>query len=173
MEKILTSDKMPFSGPRFEFETCSTGDAALGAMSGGEIANMDIEKSLAVHGLKETVAYLNQIEMGLLKDMEYIEFRTCREGCLGGVLTVVDKYIAKRNVQKMINVFGLGRRLPRDTILRQYEKGRFQLDKSPDVLTQLFGPASRPFAGARRSGSKHLVATSKDATAGPAGPRTV
>ena len=140
VERILTSDKMPFAWTRFEFETCSTADAAFGAMSGGEIARMDIENSLAVHGLKETADYLNRIEMGFLKDMEYIEFRTCREGCLGGVLTVIDKYIAKRHVQKMVNVFGMGRRLPRDTLLRQYEKGRFKIDKSPEVLRKLFRP---------------------------------
>jgi hypothetical protein len=77
--------------------------------------------------------------MGLLKDFEYIEFRTCREGCLGGVLTAVDPYIAKRNVQKMVGVFGLGRRLPRDTILRLYKRGRFQPQHDPRELTQLFG----------------------------------
>jgi hypothetical protein len=139
VDRIFDSDTIPFSGSGFEFETCSSGNAALGAMSGGEIANMEMERSLSVHGLEDTVAYLHKIEMGLLKDFEYIEFRTCREGCLGGVLTVVDKYVAKRNVQKMIGVFGLGRRLPRDTILRLYEKGRFQPDHSPQVLTQLFG----------------------------------
>jgi hypothetical protein len=108
-------------------------------MSGGEIASMDIDKSLAVHGLQETLAYLHKIEMGLLRDFEYIEFRTCREGCLGGVLTAVDPYIAKRNVQKMVGVFGLGRRLPRETILRLYEKGRFWTDQGSQGLTRLFG----------------------------------
>jgi hypothetical protein len=143
VDQILNSDMIPFSGSGYEFETCSSGNAALGAMSGGEIANMDVEKSLSVHGLPETIAYLHKIEMGALKDFEYIEFRTCREGCLGGVLTAVDPYIAKRNVQKMIGVFGLGRRLPRDTILRLYEKGQFQPDQDPRVLTRLFG-ACRP-----------------------------
>ncbi len=139
VDQILDSDIIPFSGSGYEFEACSSGNAALGAMSGGEIANMDIEKSLSVHGLKETIAYLHKIEMGALQDFEYIEFRTCREGCLGGVLTAVDPYIAKRNVQKMIGVFGLGRRLPRDTILRLYEKGRFQPQHDPQELTRLFG----------------------------------
>jgi ferredoxin len=139
VEQILESDMIPFSGRGYEFETCSSGNAALGAMAGGEIANMQIEKSLSVHGLEETVAYLHKLEMGLLKDFEYIEFRTCREGCLGGVLTAVDKYVAKRNVQKMIEVFGLGRRLPRETILRLYKKGRFQPEHGPQVLTRIFG----------------------------------
>lgn len=138
VEKVLTSDKMPFAWARFEFETCSTADAAFGAMSGGEIARIEIENSLAVHGLKETVDYLNKIEMGLLKDIEYIEFRTCREACLGGALAVIDKYIAKRHVQKMVATFGMGRQLPQDSLLRQYEQGRFKPDKSPEVLRKLF-----------------------------------
>lgn len=159
VERILTSDKMPFSWTRFEFETCSTADAAFGAVSGGEIAQIDIENSLAVHGLKETSDYLNRIEMGLLRDMEYIEFRTCREGCLGGVLTVVDKYIAKRHVQKMVNVFGMGRRLPRDTLLRQYEKGRFKVDKSPEVLRKLFKPRKPTISLAEAERIERIVAS--------------
>jgi len=143
VDQILDSDLIPYSGSGFEFETCSSGNAALGAMSGGEIADMDVEKSLSVHGLQETITYLHKIEMGVLRDFEYIEFRTCREGCLGGVLTAVDPYIARRNVQKMIGVFGVGRRLPRDTILRLYEKGRFRTDQNTQELTRLFG-ARRP-----------------------------
>ena len=138
VEKVLASDRIPFSWTRFEFETCSTADAAFSAMSGGEITRMEIDNSLAVHGLKETVDYLNKIEMGLLKDVEYIEFRTCREACLGGTLAVVDKYIAKRHVQKMVATFGMGRRLPKSALLRQYEQGKFKLEKSPEVLRRFF-----------------------------------
>jgi hypothetical protein len=54
--------------------------------------------------------------MGLFKDIECIEFRTCREGCLGGVLTAIDTYLAKSAVQKMVKLFGLGRRLTHENI---------------------------------------------------------
>jgi Na+-translocating ferredoxin:NAD+ oxidoreductase RNF subunit RnfB len=97
-----------------------------------------IEHSLAVSGLEETMTYLKKIELGLFRDIEYIEFRTCREGCLGGVLTAIDKYLAKSAVQKMIKRFGLGRRLPHESILRLYEKGQFQLPKTDTKLMQLF-----------------------------------
>jgi iron only hydrogenase large subunit-like protein len=159
VEKILSSDRMPFSWARFEFETCSTADAAFGAMSGGEIARIEIDDSLAVHGLRETVDYLNKIEMGLLKDIEYIEFRTCREACLGGVLTVVDKYIAKRHVQKMITTFGMGRRLPQDALLRQYEQGRFKPDKSPEVLRRFFSSRKPTLSLAEAGRIEELVAS--------------
>jgi iron only hydrogenase large subunit-like protein len=142
VDQIQAADDIPFYQTRFEYETCATGNASMWAMSGGEIADMDIDKSLAVSGMQETISYLEKIEMGLFQDIEYIEFRTCREGCLGGVLTVIDKYLAKAAVQKMIKRFGLGRRLDRQNILRMYEKGEFQSDKKLTKLTSLFG-ASR------------------------------
>jgi len=139
VELIKKADDMQFDQTRFEYETCATGNASMWAMSGGEIAEMDFDRSLAVSGLEETIAYLQKIELGLFKDIEYIEFRTCREGCLGGVLTAIDKYLAKSAVQKMIKLFGLGRRLTRDNILRLYEKGHFQTEKSPAKLIELYG----------------------------------
>jgi hypothetical protein len=139
VDQIKAADGIPFYQTRFEYETCATGNASMWAMSGGEIADMDIEKSLAVSGMEETISYLEKIELGLFQDIEYIEFRTCREGCLGGVLNAIDKYLAKGAVQKMIKRFGLGRRLHRENILRMYEKGEFQSEKKPGKLTSLFG----------------------------------
>jgi len=139
VDQIQSADNIPFYQTRSEYETCATGNASMWAMSGGEIADMDIDKSLAVSGMQETISYLEKIEMGLFQDIEYIEFRTCREGCLGGVLTAIDKYLAKGAAQKMIKRFGLGRRLHRENILRMYEKGEFQSEKKPSKLTRLFG----------------------------------
>jgi hypothetical protein len=39
----------------------------------------------------------------------------------------------------MIKMFGLGRRLPREKILRLYEKGDFQTENRPSKLIKLFG----------------------------------
>jgi len=100
-------------------------------MSGGEISGTRIERSLAVHGLKETITYLEKIEMGLFNDMEYIEFRTCPEGCLGGILTAIDKYIAKGFVHKMLRIFGTDVGLQREMIREQYEAGRFFFQENP------------------------------------------
>jgi Fe-S-cluster-containing hydrogenase component 2 len=138
IDAILT-DVPPFSETHFEYETCATANAALVAMSGGEIARMRIEKSMAVHGLRDTIAYLQKIEMGLFQEVEYFEFRACREGCLGGVLSAVDKYMARSNVQRMLHANGLDRRVPGNTILRLYDKGRFKPDQSPLTLTRFFG----------------------------------
>jgi Fe-S-cluster-containing hydrogenase component 2 len=95
-------------------------------MSGGEIAGCRLEKSMAVTGLKEITKYIEKLEMGLFRNMEYIELRTCLEGCIGSTLTGIDKYIAKSAVHKMLRVYhGIGESLPREAIIERYDQGWF------------------------------------------------
>jgi len=147
IEHMQDADPISYANNiRFDFEYCHTGNGPMWGMSGGEIADMNIENSLAVSGLDETITYLEKIEMGLFSNLEYIELRTCREGCLGGAITAIDKYLAKSAVNKMIKMLGLGRRLSREKILRQYEKGQFLTDKDPAKLIQIFGSHAKPMS---------------------------
>jgi len=107
--------------------------------SGGEIAGINSDKTLAVSGLRETIAYLEKIEMGLFRDIEYIEFRTCTEGCVGGALNAVDRYIAKNTILKMLRKFGPERYMPRDKILLRDENGWALSDMTQDELQRIFG----------------------------------
>ncbi len=131
-----------FPDEHFSFVPSTRGP--LWGMSGGEIAGMRIDKVIAVSGLKETMAYLEKIEMGLFSDMEYIEFRACTEGCLGGPLTAVDRYLAKSTVQKFIKMFGIGRRLPRKKIRQLYDKGWFFSQIKPSALTGIYQSQRKP-----------------------------
>ncbi len=146
IEPLQDTDQPPCANIRFDFEYCHTGNGPMWGMSGGEIADMKIENSLAVSGMDETITYLEKIEMGLFSNLEYIELRTCREGCLGGPLNAIDKYLAKSAVNKMIKMLGLGRRLSRGKILRQYETGKFLTDKDPEKLIQTFGSCTKPMS---------------------------
>jgi len=146
IEHMQDADQIPYAKIRFDFEYCHTGNGPMWGMSGGEIADMNIENSLAVSGMDETITYLEKIEMGLFSNLEYIELRTCREGCLGGALTAIDKYLAKSSVHKMVKMLGRGRRLSREKILRQYEKGNFLTDKDPAKLIQMFGSRAKPMS---------------------------
>lgn len=116
-----------------------SGNCLLWGISGGEIAGINSDKTLAVSGLRETITYLEKIEMGLFKDIEYIEFRTCPEGCVGGALNAVDKYMAKNTVLKMMRKFGLERLIPRDKVILLYENGWGLSDISQDELQRIFG----------------------------------
>lgn len=101
-------------------------------MSGGEIAGLE-RNCLAVSGLSETILYLEKIEMGLLDDLDYVECRICREGCIGGPFTVADKYRAKHLLQKFAKMFGTEKRIKKKYVIDQYEKGWFftEKDRSP------------------------------------------
>jgi Na+-translocating ferredoxin:NAD+ oxidoreductase RNF subunit RnfB len=146
IEHLQDDDPIPYAKIRFDFEYCHTGNGPMWGLSGGEITDMNIENSLAVSGMDETITYLEKLEMGLFSNLEYIELRTCREGCLGGPLTAIDKYLAKSFVHKMIKMLGLGRRLSRGKILRQYETGKFLTDRDPAKLIQLFGSRTKPMS---------------------------
>jgi hypothetical protein len=92
-------------------------------MSGGEIAGLDDVTCLAVSGMQETIRYLEKIEMGLFREYEYFEFRSCPEGCIGGPLTVADKYQAKGTLQKFVRMFGQAKRVRRSQVQRAYDEG--------------------------------------------------
>ena len=100
-------------------------------MSGGEITGFETN-CLAISGLQETILYLEKIEMGLLQDVDYLELRTCPEGCVGGPFTVADKYLAKRRHQKLVQIFGDKTRVKFDYLIKLYKKGWFFADRKPD-----------------------------------------
>jgi len=98
-------------------------------VSGGEIAGMEEGNYLAVSGLQETIRYLEKIEMGLFEDIEYFEFRACLEGCIGGPLTVADRYQAKRTVAKFVRMFGQEKRLKYAQAQKAYQEGWFHSER--------------------------------------------
>ncbi|WP_152004500.1 [Fe-Fe] hydrogenase large subunit C-terminal domain-containing protein [Desulfoluna spongiiphila] len=145
VEHVRNIEAIPMAFASYEFEQCTSGDGLLWGMSGGETVASDIEKSLSVSGLDETVSMLEKIEMGLFRDTEYIELRACTEGCLGGALTAIDKYLAKSASQRMITLLGTGKRLNRDRINRLYEKEWFFSKRAEQGGFEGNGFASAPF----------------------------
>ncbi|MDA8403668.1 MAG: 4Fe-4S binding protein [Desulfobacteraceae bacterium] len=140
------NDKIPFAQAGYEFEQCTSGGGLLWSMTGGEADATGLDKTLAVAGLNETITYLEKIEVGLFNNLEYIEFRTCREGCIGGALTAVDKYLAKSAASKMAKTLGVGTRLNRERILRLYDSNWFFPKISPQDLKGFGGQKEKPFS---------------------------
>jgi hypothetical protein len=111
-----------------------SGGVGMGwSTSGGEISGLEEGSYLAVSGLQETILYLEKTEMGLLKDMEYLEFRACAEGCIGGPLTAADRYEAKRTIQRLVRMFGQEKRLKIAKVQRAYKEGWFfsEIERKP------------------------------------------
>ncbi len=71
------------------------------AISGGECSAVFNEKYLAADGIENVIRVLDQIEDSDLPELEFIELNACNGGCVGGVMTVANPYIAKARIQSL------------------------------------------------------------------------
>ena len=85
------------------------------ATSGGEAAALFNEKFLAADGIENCIKVLDQIESGAIPNLEFVELNACTGGCVGGVLTMENPFIAKARLQT------LRRYLP---VSQNYHEGR-------------------------------------------------
>ncbi len=85
----------------------SSGMIGIGwASSGGESTAIFNDSYLAADGIENCNRVLDQIENGNIPPLEFIELNACTGGCVGGVLTIQNPFIAKARLQ------GLRRYLP-------------------------------------------------------------
>lgn len=76
------------------------------ASTGGESTAIFNEKYLAADGINDVIHVLDQIENGNIPPLDFIELNACSGGCVGGVMTIENPFIAKARLQ------GLRRYLP-------------------------------------------------------------
>ncbi len=75
-------------------------------MIGGEIRGLDPETSLAVDGILNVIEVLEDIEDERIKGIRYLELRACTGGCIGGLFTVENQYLARNKIVRLIRKFG-------------------------------------------------------------------
>ncbi len=71
------------------------------ASSGGEATAIFNENYLAADGIHNCNIVLDQIENGNIPPLEFIELNACTGGCVGGVLTMQNPFIAKAKLQTL------------------------------------------------------------------------
>ena len=69
------------------------------ARSGGEATAIFNDDYLAADGIENVIHVLDQIENGNIPPLEFIELNACTGGCVGGVLTIQNPFIAKARLQ--------------------------------------------------------------------------
>ena len=90
------------------------------ASSGGEATAIFNDSYLAADGIDNVIRVLDQIENGNIPPLEFIELNACTGGCVGGVLTIQNPFIAKARLQS------LRRYLPvSQNFLSKEEEGNF------------------------------------------------
>lgn len=71
------------------------------ATSGGEATAIFNENYLAADGIDNCNRVLDQVENGNIPPLEFIELNACIGGCVGGVLTIQNPFIAKARLQSL------------------------------------------------------------------------
>jgi len=71
------------------------------AVCGGQAAALLNDEYLAADGIENVINVLDQIEDGNIPQVKFIELDACTAGCVGGVLTVQNPYIAKTKLQSV------------------------------------------------------------------------
>ncbi len=74
-----------------------------GTLRGGERIAAGISKSLVVDGIHNVIDVLEQLEMGKLQDIEFVEAQACTGGCVGGALTVINPFIGRMNLEALVD----------------------------------------------------------------------
>lgn len=71
------------------------------ARSGGEATAIFNDDYLAADGIDNVIRVLDQLENGNIPPVEFIELNACAGGCVGGVLTIQNPFIAKARLQTL------------------------------------------------------------------------
>ncbi|MBR6548679.1 MAG: 4Fe-4S binding protein [Clostridia bacterium] len=92
---IMDRKKTPETGTK-------TGMIGLSwASTGGESSAIFNDNYLAADGIVNVIRLLDAIETDELPDLEFVELNACPGGCVGGVMTVANPYIAQARLQNL------------------------------------------------------------------------
>ncbi len=89
--------------PQSELNSLSnSGMIGIGwAATGGEATAIFNESYLAADGIENVIRVLDQVENGNIPQLEFIELNACPGGCVGGVMTMQNPFIAKARLQTL------------------------------------------------------------------------
>ncbi|WP_343207900.1 [Fe-Fe] hydrogenase large subunit C-terminal domain-containing protein [Anaerolentibacter hominis] len=69
--------------------------------SGGEAGGLLTDSYLAADGIENVIRVLEDLEDQKFANLEFIELNACNGGCVGGVLTVENPYVAKVKLKRL------------------------------------------------------------------------
>lgn len=111
------------------------------AIAGGEIRGLKYPHSVSVSGVYDTIKILEDVESGKLKNIEYLECLICPDGCIGGPLTVENRFIAKSNILRLIRILGGKKRVDSSSVKRLYKEKFFSFER--EVKPRPFEPLDK------------------------------
>ena len=71
------------------------------ALCGGEASAIINDKIIAADGINNVISVLDQIEDGNIPPVDFVELNACPGGCVGGVLTIENPFVAKNRLHTL------------------------------------------------------------------------
>ena len=128
---------LPISGKRESVERAPMSGIGMGwAISGGQTTLLKPEKCLAVDGLRNVVRILDDIEIGKLRDIDYVEVHTCPDGCVSGCLLVENPYVARARILEILGRLGTEPRKSSRELAEFLEKAEYFVDRKLSAQSQ-------------------------------------
>lgn len=91
----MKRDDLPEAGPL-------SGSLGVGwGLSGGEAAGLSGITVLAADGIENIIRVLEDLEDEKITDVDFVELSACAGGCVGGILTVENPFLARTRLQKI------------------------------------------------------------------------
>lgn len=69
--------------------------------TGGQMAWLKGENTLAVDGIENVISILEEVEMGRFNNLSYLELTACPGSCFGGPLVIENRYITLNSIKSI------------------------------------------------------------------------
>ncbi|QSQ09497.1 Periplasmic [Fe] hydrogenase large subunit [Koleobacter methoxysyntrophicus] len=117
----------------------SSGVGISWGRAGGENQAIGRNNHLSVDGIHNVIDVLEEVEMGKLNNVDYIECQACIGGCIGGVLTVENHFIARVKLRRLAEKYGEESKLDEKEVLDDYKQGKYFMEEKiqPKPVLQL------------------------------------
>lgn len=69
------------------------------SLARGEVSCSTV-RALAIDGIHEVSEFLDKLEVGQIKGIDFLEMKACQEGCPGGILTAGNTFITVENMER-------------------------------------------------------------------------
>jgi len=110
-------------------------EGILWSLAGGE-ARVFKKRAMAVDGIHNVVKILERLENGKLPDIEFLDFRSCDQGCAGGILLSGNRFLTAGRLKKRVKSYPLAS-APKDK-LADISKIKGQLITGPILPRPVF-----------------------------------
>lgn len=88
-----------------------TRDGIIWSLPRGEARHFK-QKAMAVDGINNVVKILERMESGTIPDLDYLELKSCDQGCAGGVLLTGNRFLTVERLQKRSKRYPLAHSVP-------------------------------------------------------------